>query len=357
MGDGTAPTVSDSPDAIWVAKFMDSAWEVLPTGPIISTFLTLNLIPLGLNLLFFYSIQFQASRDFLISQALITVMILIGPYAIHYYDQTVFPHFLSEIRSIVSDERHLSDIASKYQTFFRRKYWVISTTWAILLVSVVIANFNYFQQYGVDAYLNISFGIYLAFVVWVGVITGIGFHMIVTTIRCIRDIGDLELEIDPLHPDQLGGLSNIGILAIRTTMLNSIGALGLPIAFTFASAGNYESMVYLVVVIYTLFVLFAFLYPTIYVNRKAESVREEELQKRREKIHDIRDNAIGEFRTNDPEAVSIEHQLQIRLIRDELREYQNVRLYPFTVSILTRLVSSVLLPVVFMILETYVISA
>lgn len=357
MTDVVNANTVETPGAIWVSEVMDRANETLPLGLTITTFFTVNMIPIILNVLFFYSINSAPTKDFAISQALITVMILIGPFAIKYYDNSVFPDFLNQIEPIVKEKEKLTDISNKYMIFFRQKYWIMSIIWSTLLVSVVVANINYFEQYGIVDIMNVSFLIYLLFVCWIGVISSIGFHMIVTTILCIREIGNLKLQVDPLHPDQLGGLSNIGILAIRTTMLNSIGALGLPLAFTFASSGNYESLVYFVVVIYTLFVLFSFLYPTVYVNRKAETVREKEIQNRREKIHDIRQNAIGEFKNNDPENVNIEHQLQIRLIRDELREYQNVKLYPFTVSILTRLVSSVLLPVVFMLLETFVISA
>lgn len=42
------------------------------------------------------------------------------------------------------------------------------------------------------------------------------------------------MEIDPLHPDGLGGLSSVGYVAIRTTLLFSAGSLFIPILFRLA---------------------------------------------------------------------------------------------------------------------------
>ena len=47
---------------------------------------------------------------------------------------------------------------------------------------------------------------------------------------------------------------------------------------------------------------------------------------------------------------------KLNTLRDEYDEYDNVNLYPMSPSILSKLLSSIMLPLVFLILETYVIS-
>lgn len=342
---------------IWVTRIIDHNNRFLPDSLLFRTVAILGAIPIGLTLIFFSHVWENSNEPFIISQCLVVLITVLGAALIRNYDKELFPSFIEEVSSIVVNEAELFEVANRHKRFFVEKYWLASATWTILIVAAVLANIEYFQAFGITSYQNVYFVIYLLFVAWFGIITGIGLHMVVTTIRCIREVGDLELEIDPLHPDQLGGLSNIGTFAIRTTMMNSIGALALPLAFTLAGSGGYESVIYAVVVIYMGAILFSFLYPTIYVNRRAEDIREAELEERRERIHEIRGNAVEQAETGDNEQISIEKQLRIQTLKEEFNEYQSVRLYPFTISIVTQLASSVLLPIIFMLLETYVISA
>lgn len=70
-------------------------------------------------------------------------------------------------------------------------------------------------------------------------------------------------------------------------MMNSIGSLTLPLAFTIATEGGFEQVVYLPVFIYIGFILLSFVYPTFYVNRRAQAVRENVLEERRQEIREL----------------------------------------------------------------------
>lgn len=346
-----------SSDTIWVARIIDQSTRIFPGGPILSTVATFGVIPTTLTGIFLFLNRTDLEAAFVISQLLITSVPILGAFFIWHYNTKLFPRFLEQTSEIVDNKDGLADIVERYKIFFSERFWLSAIPWTILAVSAVIANIKYFQELGIAGYQNVSFLVYLVFFVWFGLITGIGLHMVATTILCIREIGDLDLQIDPLHPDQLGGLSNIGMFAIRTTMMNSIGALALPLAFTMAAPGAYELLIYIVVAVYIVFILFSFLYPTIYVNEKAESIREAELERRREQLQAMRNKARKSPNPTSTGQISPEEQLHIQTIKEEFQEYQDVRLYPFTLSILTRLASSILLPIVFMLLETYVISS
>jgi len=326
-----------SADSIWVSKVIDKSQQYIPGGLIFATVISLGALPIGLTVVFFILTNSEGNLTFVFSQSLVAFVAVLGAFLIRYYDRVLFPVFFEEVRAIVVDSGELLEIVNRYKIFFSKKCWLTAVPWMVLLVSAVVANIAFFQSLGVSDYLSVPIIVYLSFIAWFGLITGIGLHMVVTTIFCIREIGTLELEIDPLHPDGLGGLSNIGMLAIRTTMMNSIGALAIPLAFTLAAPGEYKLLIYAVVVVYILFILFSFFYPTIYINQRAEGIREAELEKRRQRIQEIREKAIGDLDSATPTGSDVEKQLLIQTLKEEFRDYQSVRLDPFTLSILTQL--------------------
>ena len=137
--------------------------------------------------------------------------------------------------------------------------------------------------------------------------------------------------------------------------MNSIGSFTLPLAFSIAAGGAFQNLVYVAVAGYIGFILVSFVYPTIYVNRRAQEVRERTLKEKRERIRGLQARAAAG--DTDGELDRLETQLRIRTLRDDFHEYQDVNLYPLSVSILVRLGSSVLLPILFTLIDTYVFTA
>jgi hypothetical protein len=81
-------------------------------------------------------------------------------------------------------------------------------------------------------------------------------------------------------------------------------------------------------------------------------VRDSVLREKRRQIQALKDqSSVG---SAGGELSELETQLKIRTLRDDFHEYQSVNLYPLSISILTRLASSILLPIGFTLLETYV---
>ena len=338
--------------SIWVTTLVEYTGSKLPFSTPLSALLTIGLIPYLLTGIFFILADGSNSLYIITIQTLAATVAVIGPVLIWHYDEHVFPTFIEEVTQVVVDNDELITTVDKYERFFTTRYSYITLPWVLLIEVALIVNFDFFQSIGVTGLLDPAFFIYLIFAGWFSVLTGIGLHGALTTIFCVRAVGDLELTIDPLHHDGLGGLSSIGYFSIRATVMNSVGSFVLPLAFAIAVRGNYQSVVYVAVAVYIGFIFLSFVYPTLYVNRRAQEVRDGILQEKREKIQTLRNQSAVESAGG--ELSELETQLKIRTLRDDFHEYQSVNLYPLSISILARLVSSILLPIAFTLLETYV---
>lgn len=338
--------------SIWISTFVDDAGSRLPFGSQLSGFLTIGLFPYLLTGIFFILADGSQSLYIMAIQTLAATVAAIGPILIWRYDEQVFPKFISEVQDVVKNKDALVDTVDNYERFFTNRYGYITISWLLLIEGAMVANVDFFKSIGVTGVLDFAFISYLVFAGWWSIITGIGLHGALTTILCVRAVADLNLTIDPLHHDGLGGLSTIGYFSIRATLMNSIGSFALPVAFAIASRGGYQLLVYAAVAVYIALIIISFVYPTLYVNRRAQEVRDRVLQQKRQKIQELRNQSVVESAGG--ELSELETQLKIQTLRDDFHEYQSISLYPLSITILTRLASSIFLPIAFTLLETYV---
>jgi hypothetical protein len=342
--------------SMWLTKLITAVEAYLPGDTVASSLLLFAAAPYVLATTIIY---LAGSPDgyFPLVLLLGATSAALGPALIWHFDQNVFPTFLEEVAEIVTQAKkdELRKTVEYYEQFFHDRYWLVMVPWGVLLVGAVVINKGFFRSIGIPTYTHPAFLVTLVFSVWWAVVTGIVLHGGVTGILCVRDVADLELVIDPLHPDGLGGLSTIGYFSIRTTLMNSVTSLTLPLGFAIASEGGYQNVVYFAVFVYIGFLLVSFVYPTFYVNRRAQAVRETTLEKRREQIRTLEENMDMHGSATSATA-DLNAQLQLQSLRDDFREHKEVNLYPLSVSILTRLATSILLPITFTLLEAYVFS-
>lgn len=341
---------------IWVTQLIDRFRHRTVDRPLLVGCLTLGLVPVGLTVLFVALTAGALTPQFAIAHVLAAGVPFLGPAAIWYWDTRVFPRFVEGSADLAADPDEVRTVAERYKRSFTAHYPWFTVPWTALIVGLIALNVGYFETIGVAGVADPAFLVYLAFAAWWGLITGIGFHGALTAIRAIRAVGTLEFDIDPLHPDGLGGLSSVGYLAIWTTMLISIGSLTLPLAFLLGTKGGYRLLIYLAVGVYLVVIVVSFLYPTVYVNRRAQEIRETELERRRAKIRRLQAQAEDiEARNGDADEAApmdeMAKRLEIQRLRDEFNEYASVNLYPLSVGILVRLASSILLPIFFILFE------
>jgi hypothetical protein len=109
-------------------------------------------------------------------------------------------------------------------------------------------------------------------------------------------------------------------------------------------------VVYGLVGIYVALIVGSFVFPTVYINRRANELKQGLLDEKRERIHELRTRLLeGE----DPEELET-LQMKLEELRRQYDRYDSVSLYPLSLSIASRLVSSLFLPLFFLLVETYV---
>lgn len=362
----------------WVSSLVERNPLPWSDSPVVSGVLWFGTVPNVTFVLFVLGRLERVPADFLLAIFLAVLWLNVGPLLIWYYDVRVLPTFFDEVPELVRDEARVAALERKYTRLFAGRSWIPAVAWTVLLVAMFFRSQSYLVERGLFAFGDVYYVAFLIAVIYLGVFSGIGFMGVVTTVLCIREIAGEPIAIDPRHPDGLAGLSRFGYFAIRTTVTFSSGSLLLPMAFVFVRNEASDLLVYLIVGSYMAAIAVSFLYPTYRINRQARRIRDGMLDDLRREYNaatrelrsagglhahlstvpgpDDADREDAELSPNggtldDP--AELVGQLELQRIRDEHRDLRSVRLYPFKVDILFRLASSILLPLVFLIVEIY----
>jgi hypothetical protein len=336
---------------VFTSRIIESKFPISIKNPLLSSIVRFGLIPTIAFIVFGMARAQYIAEDFLIAYSFALVWVNLGPYLIWYYDQKLLPEFFERAIDILPDREDLNSIERKYAAFFSRKFWIVALPWSGLL-TLLWANLGALPDAGVLGENDPVMWIALAAVAWLGLLTGIGFWGVVATLLAVRDVCQRTLRIDPLHSDNLGGLSCVGYYAIRTTLLFSSGSFFLPLFFAILSRASQRLLPLAIpaVAIFSGFILLSFLYPTRITNTKAAISRDRILEELREKharlVREISSNAQNM-------ATKIGLYLELYNLRNEYSDYKSMSLYPFEFDVLVELASSVALPVLFVLLEVY----
>jgi hypothetical protein len=342
-------------ESVWVTRIVERGQSVV-NHPFVASLLTLGWIPVVTTATVFF--LGTPERLFVIAQSLTASIVVIGPYQAYLYDTSVLPSFFEEVTELVPNEKHdqLAELQDQYEQKFRTDHTWFVFLWTAAVVAVLPLNAEYFVAQGIQ-HLGPAYVAYLVFLIDFGLLSGLGLYSILVTTRCIGDVAELGLEIEPLHPDGLGGLSVIGNFAVWTTFLISNGALAIPLSLDMVTTRAGGAVVYFGVGAYVLLIAVSFVYPTAKINRKAQDLREEHLEEYRSKIRRL-ESELAAIETEDKvDRKEIGLRMEIERARKEFQNYRNVRLYPLSIGILTRLASSVLLPIAITVVEFFVSSA
>jgi len=342
-------------ESVWVTRIVERGRSVT-NNLFVASLLTLGWIPVVTTATVFF--LGSPGRLFVVAQALTASIVVFGPYQAYLYDTSVLPSFFEEVTELIPNEKHdqLVELQDQYEQKFRTDHTWFVFLWTAAVVAVLPLNAEYFLAQGIQ-YLGPAYVAYLVFLIDFGLLSGLGLYSILVTTRCIGEVAELGLEIEPLHPDGLGGLSVIGNFAVWTTFLISNGALAIPLSLDMVTTHAGGAVVYFGVGAYVLLIAISFVYPTAKINRKAQALREEHLEEYRSKIRRL-ESELAAIETEDKvDRKEIGLRMEIERARKEFQNYRNVRLYPLSIGILTRLASSVLLPIAITVVEFFVSSA
>lgn len=340
-------------DVIWLSRIVEWGRQYTDSA-LLSALLTAGWIPVVATVV---AVDYgEAGRLFLIGQTLACLMVVIGPYDVWYFDQKLLPRFFqsADERLTPTDDPTLSELSRKYDRYYARYWWAIVAVWVVLVLGVFVVSQSYLEAQGITTL--VEKGAYLVFFLFWLLIAGLRTHAALITVLAVKSFAEeARLDVEPLHPDGLGGLSAVGELAIQVTLINSLGSFALPLSFELASEVAFGYFVYVGVFLFILNNVALFAYPTYKMNRRAQQVRERALEENKERIRELEAKlTIPE----DESDVSIkEHQLlqmEIQRARQEFRDNQNVQLYPLSISIITKLISSIILPILFILFDIFI---
>ncbi|MFB6177047.1 MAG: hypothetical protein ABEI99_07900 [Halobaculum sp.] len=290
---------------------------------------------------------------FLYSVASLAVVGCVAPSLVWYYDRELYPAFLREFAEL-TDESAMRRIGRRHRETLARR-WPVAAALAVLPIPVLVTvGGSYLRTRGLFGPTDPVFLLVAATLVWLGVLVGLGFLLVAVTLSTVRHVVREEIAIDPLHPDGLGGVSAVGRLSIRTTTLFSVGALLLPTLFDFAAGvgPTATAVVYLMTAAYTVAIVVSFVYPTVVVYRRADEIRATVLDDLREQYRTVKREAGEPVVGADTERTDAAAEAKLRRVRREYEDYRTVSLYPFEPTVIARLVGSVLLPLVFLVVDT-----
>jgi hypothetical protein len=339
---------------VWVTRTIDRVATRLGVGPVIANLLTIGGVPLVLTIWYFGLIGDDGGLYYEVFHGLFAVMVSAVGYLVWYYDTQILPRFFRSVDDLVVDPDEFETIIERYNRFFTRKYWQTLLVWVPLFPAAFYTNLATLQRFGMGGPADLSFYVFLASALYFGLMTGIGIHVIVTTLLCVGTISQSDLGIDPLHPDGLGGMSAIGDLSLWTMGLASIASLGMPFTLRLATTGSQSVFIYTAIGIYFVLLVGIFVYPVVRSSRKAEATRARKLDELRTKLNDLE----TELEQADGQATSNERiqnlELRHQRLRSQYERYSSVPLYPVSVGVALRFAGSVILPILFILLESVI---
>lgn len=288
--------------------------------------------------------------SFLLASALALLWVNAAPFLIWYYDKRVLPAFFDHLGEILPDEDVRHDLAERYSDFFASHRLSVSVLWAGIAVAIVFVSEPVLRSQGMVGPGAVFLWTTYAYALYVGAVLGHGFVGTVTTVLLVREVAAHDIEIDPLHPDGLGGLSTVGYCAIRTTLLSSTASLLLPLLFYFVAEGGSSAVIYGFTATYIAITLVSFVYPTVLVNHRAGEYRDEVLEDLRRRYRELEAEMAA---AEEGELAELNRRLELQRVQQNYDNYESVSLYPLQVSILVRLAGSIVLPVLFMLVELY----
>jgi hypothetical protein len=336
-------------ESVWISKVVSAGGWI--RQPLLRSILFFGLPCDILVSIFLVLRRAEIPRLFFIPYILCLVWLNIGPYLIWYYNNKLFPAFIQRLGEILPNGEN-QQIGEKYSSRFARKFWIFPIPWTFLFLFIVFHNGNPLDLAGTRGYGDPWSWLLLPVILWIAFLAGVGTWGVATTLMATNAAAKKKFILDPLHPDNRGGLGCIGYYAIGTTLLIASGSLFLPMAFQLAIdsvSPRQEIDVYAAVCFYTIFILLSYLYPTSLFSFIAKTKKREKLDELR-KIHNRFISPQGKTSLQQPS--SLEYYMEKFQVRREYDDYKNLKLYPLEMDTLAKLTSSVILPILLIMLQS-----
>lgn len=323
---------------IWTSKILDAGSRIGIKNRLLASIIIFGL-PVDILLTIFFIIRkTYISDQFFLAYILCIIWLNVGPYFIWYYEQNTLATFFKRLDDLLPNQV-IQRLNEKYKRFFSEKFWIFAIPWTLLFGIVAYSNGFILDAAGTFGFRDVWTWLLSIPFMWIPIITGMGSWGVVTTILLINDVVHRNIKLDPLHTDKRGGLGCIGSYAIGTTLLISSGSLFLPMALQISSSKtnvNFLSAFFIAII------LLSFIYPAFITQAETRKYRNKLLEDLRKKyngtVHEMASpRKVGRTK--------LECYLDAIQIRSEYNDLSSLNLYPFDISIINKLISSILFPI------------
>ena len=337
---------------IWISRILESKYPFRIRNIFISSIVKLGL-PADIIFCTLFVFRHESiTNEFFTGYILVMIWINIGPYLIWYYEQKLTENFFNRVTDNAIFDKCTPDLVKKYRGFFSQKYWLITLPWTAACICIYIQYADVFSSLGgIFGIGDVFYWLILAGMVWMGLLTSIGFWGVITTLAVVRNLSCGSISLDPLNGDERGGLNPIGNYIAGTTLLFSSGALFVPIAIMVILGSDVESTyIYLILLAFSIFILLSFFYPTKRIYDCALSAKRIILDRQRQKYFE----QLSRLNAEDQNSIrTVVMNLELQRMRDEYSDYVRLPVFPIGSWTWLRVISSVLFPGVIGILELF----
>ncbi len=219
--------------------------------------------------------------------------------------------------------------------------------WTLVVMGAYLIDFPYIRATVGIAQGYVAYYVTLLGVLLMGAITGVGFLVALNTGRLVKNAcGQCKFVIHIYDVDDIGGLSAVGTLAIGSTLTLATGTLYIPALLTSVKAVGrvHFAPIYVVIGIFSTLILLSFTYPNYVVHKRMQAIATRDLERLSRSLSSLSEKILSG--TADKENLTT-----YDATRTYYLDYKSVRLYPFDLRIILELIPTVLLPVIWAVLQ------
>jgi hypothetical protein len=267
----------------------------------------------------------------------------IGPLFIWRYETKTVKEFWLSCRKIAVDRAEIRDARKLvHKTLLPRRFGIVFLiTWSLLVCAAFNYSYPFVKGFGFFSRTDFWWLLGFFYVVVYSIFTGIGFLLVLQTLRLIRVLHSLRIVVDPYHPDGRGGLGFVGGLMTQTALMFASGALYIPILLrVHSSISQYASdLVPLLVALYAVAIGLSFATPVWFVHRKLEKEKKEMLQ------------AVATKLSSHCQNSDLPMLVKYLWLRGNYADIKSMKTWPFDTENALTVISSIFLPILLTIID------
>lgn len=216
----------------------------------------------------------------------------LGPYLIWRYEHITLKNYWAGCRQVVADKKSYLKYKKGFIHSIARGHLstAILICWTLLVVFAFFASFNFMKGLGIKSYSDPWWIIQVICIAVYAYITGIGFLGVLRTLLLIEGFLQLEVKVDPYHPDGRGGLGFVGKFLAETGLIFSSGSVFIPILITVlkSQSGSSGFLVLFLVTIYAAMIALSFIVPVWLVHLKLQKEKDETIKVIGKKLRELK---------------------------------------------------------------------